>query len=100
MVPDQSRSLALLLRTAVRSQLAAALLCASVAGTVSSSGATGQLWSVGQNHDGQLGDGTTTSRNLPSQVLGGVSAVAAGGSATEGSHSLFLKADASLWAAG
>ena len=29
----------------------------------------GSLWSMGQNGYGQLGDGTTTNRNAPTQIL-------------------------------
>jgi alpha-tubulin suppressor-like RCC1 family protein len=48
---------------------------------------------MGRNGEGQLGDGTTTSRNTPAQVLSsGVTQIAAGAY-----HSLFLKSDGSLW---
>ena len=60
----------------------------------------GQLWSFGQNHYGQLCDGTSTNRILPAQVLAGISTVVAGGSATDGSHTLYLKTDGTLWAVG
>ncbi len=51
----------------------------------------GSLWAVGNNDDGELGDGTTDNdnfnTNLPEQIVAGnVTAIAAGGS-----HSLFLK---------
>ena len=42
-----------------------------------------------------MGDGTTTNRFTPVQVASGVKAIAAGGN-----HSLFLKTDGTLWAAG
>ena len=54
-------------------------------------------WAWGDNHSGQLGDGTTTDQSAPVQVSGltGVVAVAAG----EG-HSLALKGDGTIWAWG
>jgi alpha-tubulin suppressor-like RCC1 family protein len=58
----------------------------------------GSLWAMGMNSVGQLGDGTTTNRTSPVQILsGGVQAVAAGSSS---GHSLILKTDGSLWAMG
>ena len=61
------------------------------------------LWAMGQNHYGQLGDGTTSNRTTPVQVDSNVSSVTAGSS-----HSLYLKAfqspsgsyQANLWAMG
>ena len=51
---------------------------------------------MGQNSEGQLGDGGTTSRNTPVQVVpGAVTQVTAGYM-----HSLFIKSDGSLWAMG
>jgi alpha-tubulin suppressor-like RCC1 family protein len=61
----------------------------------------GSLWAMGFNTSGQLGDGTTATnapfgKSLPEQIVASnVVAVAAGAS-----HSLFLKADGSLWAMG
>ena len=58
----------------------------------------GSLWAMGDNEDGQLGDGTYSypGTNRPEQILTcGVTAIAAGGS-----HNLFLKSDGSLWAMG
>ena len=55
----------------------------------------GSLWACGYNSDGQLGDGTTTNRSTPVQVMTGVAAVSAGGS-----HTMILKTDGSLWACG
>jgi alpha-tubulin suppressor-like RCC1 family protein len=55
----------------------------------------GTLWGMGYNADGQLGDGTTTSRSLPIQVATNVSSVSAGNS-----HSLFVKTDGTLWGMG
>ena len=55
----------------------------------------GTLWAWGNNSVGQLGDGTTTSRNTPQQVGSGYTQIAAGQD-----HSLALKADGTLWAWG
>jgi len=62
----------------------------------------GTLWAMGNNNDGQLGDGTTTNRTSLVQVrdssgvpVTNVIAVAAGFS-----HSLFVKSDGTLWAMG
>jgi alpha-tubulin suppressor-like RCC1 family protein len=54
------------------------------------------LWACGSNTYGQLGDGTTSVRRSPVQILAaGVRAIAAGGR-----HSLILKTDGSLLACG
>ena len=56
----------------------------------------GSLWGMGQNLNGQLGDGTFNNANLPEPIVASnVTAIAAGGY-----HSLFLKSDGSLWAMG
>ncbi len=55
----------------------------------------GSLWAWGANGAGQLGDGTTTGRLTPIQILTGVAAVAA-----RADHTLALKTDGSLWAWG
>ncbi len=55
----------------------------------------GSLWAMGNNSNGQLGDGTTTNRATPVQIATDVGFVAAGYS-----HSLFVKTDGSLWAMG
>jgi hypothetical protein len=54
-----------------------------------------RLWAWGENSHGQLGDGTTTERQTPVQILTEVTAVAAGAS-----HGLALDTDARLWAWG
>lgn len=57
----------------------------------------GTVWAWGLNNWGQLGDGTTTSRNTPGMVLeiSGVTAISAGGW-----HVLALRNDGSVWAWG
>jgi alpha-tubulin suppressor-like RCC1 family protein len=57
----------------------------------------GALYSWGYNSNGQLGDGTTTQRNVPVLLNGftQVSRFAAGGS-----HTLAVKTDGTLWAWG
>ena len=60
----------------------------------------GSVWAFGYNGNGELGDGTTTDRFTPVQVLGengeghlnDVIAVSAGGN-----HSLVLKSDGTVW---
>jgi alpha-tubulin suppressor-like RCC1 family protein len=58
----------------------------------------GTAWAFGDNTDGELGDGTTTSSTLPVQVSGlsGVTAVSAGNN----SLSFALKSDGTVWAWG
>lgn len=56
----------------------------------------GSLWAMGDNDQGQLGDGPASAQNLPVKIInGGVAAIAAGEL-----HSLFLKSDGSLWGMG
>ncbi|MCD6309846.1 MAG: RCC1 repeat- and reductase domain-containing protein [Candidatus Eremiobacteraeota bacterium] len=57
----------------------------------------GTIWAWGWNGDGQLGDGTKISRNIPVRVLNldNVIAISAGGS-----HSLALREDGTVWAWG
>ncbi|MCL2502998.1 MAG: cell wall-binding repeat-containing protein [Coriobacteriia bacterium] len=57
----------------------------------------GTLWAWGVNRTGQLGDGTNTSKNVPTQIGDDTDweAISAGHS-----HSLALKEDGSLWAWG
>jgi alpha-tubulin suppressor-like RCC1 family protein len=53
------------------------------------------LWGLGNNSWGQLGDGTTTSRDTPVRTLSDVRSVEAGWA-----HALVLKRDGTLWAMG
>lgn len=56
----------------------------------------GSLHAMGDNTYGQLGDGTTTDRNVTTRIVtSGVTAVAQGVN-----HTLFVKADGSLWVTG
>jgi YVTN family beta-propeller protein len=57
----------------------------------------GTVWAWGNNGNGQLGDGTTTTTGMPVQVSGltGVVAIAGGGA-----HSLAVKSDGTVWAWG
>ena len=57
--------------------------------------ADGSLWAWGFNNNGQLGDGSTTSRHTPVHVMDNVVSAAAGMW-----HSLAIQADGSLWAWG
>ena len=58
-------------------------------------GAAGDLKAWGANSNGQLGLGSTTNQNTPTQVVTGVRDIAAGGS-----HLVFTTAKARLWGAG
>ena len=58
----------------------------------------GTVWAWGMNSSGQLGDGTTTQRTVPEEVISGTvqaTAICAGGY-----HSLAIKSGGSLWAWG
>lgn len=53
------------------------------------------LGAVGLNDHGQLGDGTFANRSVPAQIATEVVSISAGDS-----HSVFIKADGSLWTMG
>jgi alpha-tubulin suppressor-like RCC1 family protein len=55
----------------------------------------GTLWATGRNNYGQLGDGTTTFKSTPVQVMSDVSNVSAGYE-----HTMIVKTDGTLWATG
>lgn len=59
----------------------------------------GTLWTTGWNSYGQLGDGANTSRSSPAQVATGV-ATALGSVAAGYGHTVFVKADGTLWGMG
>jgi len=59
--------------------------------------ADGTVWAWGRNSDGQLGDGTTTAKNAPTQVLGLSNIVAIGGGEY---HSLAIDQNGEVWAWG
>jgi len=62
----------------------------------------GTIWSWGGNSNGQLGDGTTTFRPRPVQVINltGVTAISAGGAPGSADHSLAVRNDGTVWAWG
>ncbi len=66
----------------------------------------GDLWAVGRNAEGQLGDGTTTRRLNPVQVMekapgGGTTAMIDVASVSAGTfHTMILKENGELWAVG
>ena len=57
----------------------------------------GTVWAWGSNYSGQLGDGTTTDRYTPLQVIGinGITAISAGWK-----YTVALKNDGTVWAWG
>src|SRR5690625_8008402 len=55
----------------------------------------GNLWAMGANQYGQLGDGSTSDRNSPVEVRSGVEKIAAGAW-----HSLFITTSGELWGRG
>ena len=62
----------------------------------------GTVWAAGNNYYGHLGDGTTTQRNNPVQVMNadgsGLSGVVGVSAARK--HTVYLKSDGTVWAAG
>jgi alpha-tubulin suppressor-like RCC1 family protein len=62
----------------------------------------GTVLAWGENRDGQLGDGTTEEKDVPTPVAGltGVRAIALGGESSLGGHLLALRSDGTVWAAG
>ena len=62
----------------------------------------GTVWAAGKNDSGQLGDGTTTQRTNPVQVTNadgtGLNGVV--GISTRSEHTVYLKSDGTVWAAG
>ena len=56
----------------------------------------GTIWRMGNNSDGQLGNGTTSSVSYPSELTDFSGAMISAG----GAHALLLKSDKSLWATG
>ena len=59
----------------------------------------GDLWAWGRNSHGQLGDGTTESRQgtEPVRIMQNVIAVSGGGNSAVGNHSMAITADGVLW---
>ena len=62
----------------------------------------GTVWAVGRNNYGQLGDGTTTNRSNPVQVVDGSGNPLSGvvGISAGGDHTVYLQEDGTLWAVG
>ena len=62
----------------------------------------GTVWAAGRNSNGQLGDGTTTQRTNPVQVLNGDGTGLSGVVGVSGgsNHTVYLKSDGTVWAAG
>ncbi len=95
--------------TGVRPALVPVLLNVQGAVAVAASGAddavllaNGTVLAWGENRDGQLGDGTTEEKDVPTPVAGltGVRAIALGAESSLGGHLLALRSDGTLWAAG
>ena len=63
----------------------------------------GTVWAAGYNSNGQLGDGTTTNRSNPVQVVDGSGNPLSGGGGGISAgyyHTVYLKGDGTVWAAG
>lgn len=62
----------------------------------------GTVLAWGENRSGQLGDGTTEEKDVPTPVAGlaDVQAIALGGESSLGGHLLALRTDGTVWAAG
>jgi hypothetical protein len=62
----------------------------------------GTLMAWGENHNGQLGDGTTVEKDVPTPVRGlsGVRAVAVGGQASHGGHIMALLGNGTVMSVG
>ena len=59
--------------------------------------ADGTLWAWGQNTYGQVGDGTNTHRNVPTQIGSDTNWVSI---SAKGFHTVAIKSDGTLWAWG
>ena len=59
----------------------------------------GTVWAWGENGSGNLGDGTTTNRNIPAQVSG-INNIIAITTEQGGHHNLALKNDLTVWSWG
>jgi alpha-tubulin suppressor-like RCC1 family protein len=62
--------------------------------------ANGSLWAWGINSFGRLGDDTITDRSSPVSVVGGFTDWISASASVNGSHSLGVRANGSLWAWG
>jgi alpha-tubulin suppressor-like RCC1 family protein len=64
--------------------------------------ANGTVLAWGENRNGQLGDGTTEEKDVPTPVAGltNVRAIALGGESSLGGHLIALRSDGTVWAAG
>ena len=58
------------------------------------------VWATGRNYNGQLGDGSRTDRKMFVKVMSSGADSGAVGLAAGGYHSMVLKEDGSVWAAG
>ena len=60
------------------------------------------MWAAGNNYYGQLGDGTTTDRSNPVQVVdaGGSPFIGVVGISASTGHTVYLKGDGTVWEAG